>query len=198
MVGLYHYSLQYWVTTCDPELNVETTTENILDLNSKAKKQNSVELLRNKGWEIWSKVVVGRTYRAVWKITSVSVSVIHLSDSSTNLAPIFKGTPKAVAEKWKAVMLNVNAYGYAEHGGNAFAGSFKNWPNSKYQMPGDNPFNNSNTFIRTIVRKSGMKMFELGKLHPGNDKPSQVTQVFGKGVPWKKGQTPPPAPTSNP
>ena len=107
---------------------------------------------------------------------------------------MFQGSDKDVKAKWDLIVKNASQYGYAEQ---ASFSAFVNWPNSKYQMPGDIPFNNSNAFVRDMVSQAGITMFELNGSHPGENSPSPVPNVYG-GPPWRKGQQAPPMPTSTP
>jgi len=79
---------------------------------------------------------------------------------------------------------------YAEQPG--FRGVFKNWPNSKYIVGDD--VNNSNTYIRDIVTKSGMTMKELDGGHPGRLSPIPIPDDYGGQKPFKG--IAPPKPTN--
>src|SRR5262249_3924517 len=79
--------------------------------------------------------------------------------------------------------------------------SLPNWPRSEY-LAGFN-VNNSNTFIRYLVRHSGLKMKEYGWA-PGRQEPVDDTALYnsyGNKKPWPDGVTPPPPatdPSGNP
>ena len=185
--AFYHYSVQYWISCDDIELNTEYDIEKWLKKNV-AKKKASTELLADDGWQVWK---LG--YGWQWGLEKVKVSVIQYSDSGTKFAAIFKGTPVQVKQQWAKVIQQANSYGYAEQPG--FNGVFKNWPNSRYDIGDD--VNNSNTYIRDIVTKSGMTMKELGGSHPGRNSPSPIPDSY-KGQKPFKGPAPPQPPTPAP
>jgi RHS repeat-associated protein len=185
--AFYHYSIQYWLS-CDegPSSPVRISDwEN----SQKGKRVRSVELLRDEGWRIW------KLEKGSWKLVDTSVSVIHFSDSGTRFVSVFDGKPRAVKAKWNQVLQLSKGYAYAEQSG--FNGAFKNWPNSKYGMPFDGPFNNSNTFVRDTVKNAGMSMKEVEWPAPGNDSPVPVPDVYGGKKPFK-GPAPPQPPSPNP
>ena len=194
-VGVYHYSLQYWKTSS------EVILKNIMkekDIKN-AMKLGSIELLRdNSGWHVWAYLKKHLfTKENIWKIIDVSISVIHCSDTSPKFSAIYKGTQQNVKAKWDIIAPNDDdkKYNYAEQGG--FDGNFLKWPNSKYQLPLDIPFNNSNTFVRKMVSDAGLTMHELPGLHPGANRPSQIPNIYSE-KPWREGQEAPPAPTTTP
>ncbi len=182
----YHYSVQYWISCDDIELNTEYDIEKWLKTHV-AKKKAGTELLADEGWKVWR--VNGGTK---WKLEDTKVSLIYYRDSGTKFAAIYKGTPQQVKQQWAKVIQQANGYKYAEQPG--FNGAFKNWPNSKYDVGDD--VNNSNTYIRDIVTKSGMTMKELGGSHPGRNSPQPIPDDYGGQKPFK-GPTPaqPPTPT---
>ncbi len=192
----YHYSLQYWKISPDIALNSEMEVVDVTALG--ASQLGQVELLRNNdGWDVWESKQKWFRDQRVWKEEGVSISVVHFTDSSTKLAAIHKGPCPDVKAIWDTIRQNAAQYEYAEQGGDSFTGVFKKWPNSKYQMPWDEPFNNSNTFVREMVSRAGLAMFELGGSHPGDNAPSPVLDIYGSD-PWGSGQTAPPAPETAP
>ncbi len=196
MGTFYHYSIQYWKTQCDVKLRKEMDVDDLKKIDKNASKLGSIELLRQAGWKVWAISEGGViSKKKGWKIIDTSISVIKYSDSSTNLAAIYTGDVQSVKAKWNSILYKAKTYDYAEQP--SFNGSFMKWPNSKYQMPGDKPFNNSNTFIRYLVSSSGLLMIELGGSHPGANSPLKVPNIYG-GYPWKEGQKAPSAPTTKP
>ena len=190
----FHYSVQFWESSGEVPLREEMT---VTSLNN-ATKINSIELLRNDdGWNVY--VYNGKKWfsdEPNWQIKGVSLSVIFFSDRSTKFAAIYKGEKQDVEKKWRDITKNAKNYGYAEQGGGSFNGRFFKWPDSKYQMPGDKPFNNSNTFIRNIIMSAGCTMMELKGSHPGNASPSKIPNKYSER-PWKNGETPPPVPKTH-
>lgn len=178
----YHYSIQYWISCDDIDLNTEFNIQSWLTTHV-AKKSSSTELLADEGWKVWR--LDGGTR---WRVEDVKISVIHYDDAGTKFAAIYKGTPQQVRQQWAKVLQQARGYKYAEQVG--FNGAFQNWPNSKYEI-GDN-VNNSNTFIRDIVAKSGLKMQELAGSHPGRHSPEPVPDFYHGQLPFKG--PPPPRP----
>lgn len=186
----YHYSLQYYESICNPPKGVEMSVSDFLAQNPKARKKGSFELLSDGGWEVWVLRRRGLSPVQTWGVEKVSVSVIHYSDRSDSFASVFSSpNPLVVAYRWAEAMGYAKGYEYAEQEG--FAGKFNKWPNSKYQFPGDHPFNNSNTFIRYIVSRLGVRMYELKGAHPGRNSPKAVANLYGKHKPWPAGNIPP-------
>lgn len=183
----YHYSIEYWLSCDDIELLKEYEASEWTKKPG-VRRIHSVELLRdNTGWRVWQQE------EQQWKIKAVSVSVIQFDENSgNNLAAIFKGRPSEVRQNWRRVVDLAKAYRFAEQSG--FNGNFQNWPNSKYQMPGDDPFNNSNTFVRDVVQRAGFVMKELKGSHPGLNTPVAVPDVYGGTRPFKGPPPQPPTP----
>jgi hypothetical protein len=150
-----------------------------------AKKRESTELLADDGWKVW-RLKNGTK----WKLENTKISVIHYGDNGIKFAAIYKGTPQQVKQQWAKVIQQAQGYRYAEQPG--LTGVFRNWPNSRYDTADD--ANNSNTYIRDIVTKSGMTMKELGGSHPGRNSPRPVPDDYSGQKPFK-GPTPPQPPT---
>jgi hypothetical protein len=112
---------------------------------------------------------------------------------ATKTMPIYEAKPEEVKSKWNDVVGKARSYEWAEQDGfdaNEAAPQFKNWPRSNYKWNGTN----SNTFIRTIIRRSGLPWQEMSaRRHPGHDTPQQNYLAgptgFAFGVPeqtpWK-------------
>ena len=196
-IGLfYHYSIQYWKSTEDVALQSEMGADEL----SGATKLSGTELIRKGGWKVWEyeyEYEEGLLLSGTWHEAKCSVSVIYMYDSSNKLAAVYKGSKDEADVKWKTLINNASNYTFAEQGGDGFSGNFQNWPNSRYQMPWDKPFNNSNTFVRTMTVTSGLSMFELSGSHPGNVKPVQLPNKYSD-KPWREGQSSPPRPIHKP
>ena len=179
----YHYSVQLWCYDGMLNNSSQMTVEELKSNVPHAKKVESIELLRDEGWSVWEKDLK-RT-----EVTTVSISVIYFEDTSTKLAVLKEGEESIITAKWQKLTQLARQYKFAEQGGSTFQGNFINWPNSKYQLPWDEPFNNSNTFIRDIINNAGLKMVELPGKHPGDTKPSNITSQYAS-VPWRTGDKP--------
>jgi hypothetical protein len=96
---------------------------------------------------------------------------------------LVSGTEDEINKKWSEIWGFAKRYPFAEQPG--FDGNFKNWPNSLYELP---PGNNSNTFIRYLVRKSGLKMVEMPGDHPGAKMPRDpvLGDIDPAVKPWKE------------
>ncbi|WP_297375222.1 hypothetical protein, partial [Acidiferrobacter sp.] len=109
----------------------------------------------------------------------VFVSFIVFADQPHKFENLFSGTPAQVAAKWRYVVVNANAYKYAEHGSPPdWGASFEFWPNSLYQLPPGG--NNSNTFAEATVKASGIPWRGLPGSHPGNNAPRPVHTRINK------------------
>lgn len=192
LFGIYHYSIQLW--QYDNEIG-EDDEMSLGDLNFKggsALKQASIELLRNNNnWKVW------KYQNTDWKVRGVSISVIHFSDRSDKLAIIKEGDKREVLAVWQSIERLASSYGFAEQGGDEFTGDFKCWPDSKYQLPKETPFNNSNTFIRYLISQAGLAMKELNGFHPGEQQPEAVANIYSER-PWQDSQKPPAKPNYTP
>ena len=135
--------------------------------------------------------------QGAWEVEEVSISVIHFSDSSTNLRVLQQGSEAEVQPAWERVNSVAADYGFAEQGGGRFSGDFTHWANSKYQMPGSSPFNNSNTFVRFVIAQAELTMTELGGSHSGADRPAAMANIYSE-QPWAEGGDVPAEPTTFP
>lgn len=186
---LDHYSIQYWLACPGEAPKYEEKISDWQWFRKGAKKVRSVQLLRdNTGWRIW------QLDKGKWKLVDTSVSVIHFSDSGDKFVSVFDGQPLAVRSKWRQIANLSKSYPYAEQ--SSFSGSVMNWPNSKYGMPWDKPFNNSNTFVRDTVKNAGLNIIDLSGSHPGNDSPVPVPDLYGGKKPFN--WPVPPMPPSSP
>jgi len=120
---------------------------------------------------------------------SVGVSVIRYEQGANWYYPVYHAlTTEEVKEKWKEVVALAKKYPYAEQPDPGAedeptfdSGKFKNWPNSLYpdiihdQLGSGFTANNSNTFIRWLVKEAGLQMPPGdGKWNPGADTPAPV------------------------
>jgi hypothetical protein len=176
---VYHYSIQYWLS-CGSEAPVsEAQIAWWTNAHLGSKKVGSVELLRDTGWRVWAK----KPGDGFWTLLDTSVSVIHFGDSGDHFISVLASSPGNVRAKWNLIEQLARNYAYAEQQG--FKGTFRHWPNSKYGTPTDVPFINSNTFVRDTVRKAGLTMAEMNRLHPGNDSLTPVPDIYGGQVPFQ-------------
>src|SRR5690349_19524645 len=110
---------------------------------------------------------------------------MHVYDSRApyiieNFISVFEGNATEVKAKWVEILKAALAYNYTERADpktGKFDGTFKQWPNSKYGLPTDPPFNNSNTFVKELLRNVQIPMKELDGRYPGLDSPKQVPDV---------------------
>jgi len=141
--AFYHYSVQYWQCYENVPLRSEISVTDLSSKHSSVIKIKSIELLRNADWEVWVYEKISMfSLEKIWKSDGVSISVVHFSDSSEDLLVLRQGLESEVKPIWDNLESSAANYTYAEQGGENFSGVFTHWPNSKYQMPGNLPFNN--------------------------------------------------------
>ena len=174
-----HYSIQYWLTCGNAAPEGEMEKRLWLFENPFSRKVRSVELQRDAGWRVWARLPGD----GFWTRVSVAISVIQFRDRGARFVSIFTGPPATVRARWRVIERLAGNYEYAEQ--EAFNGQFRHWPNSKYGTPFDGPFNNSNTFVRDIVRRAGLQMRELGGSYPGNNSPEDVPDIYGGQLPFR-------------
>lgn len=183
----YHYAIEYWKGCCPPkgrEFNISAYKRMVI--YSGAGKHGfvdlgKVELLNTSGYRAYKKSEIYDEFgneSTFWIYGDVPISVINYgfknNPTSTSAANVFEGDPDVVREKWNSIIDNSKSYRYAEQDG--FSGRFNNFPYSVYPPMGLGT--NSNTFVREMLRLVGIKMVELGGLHPGPDRPKHNEPHF--------------------
>jgi hypothetical protein len=175
-----HYSIQYWIS-CGQEAPLNDIRISTWTRRHPSRRIGSAELLADGGWVV--DILSGPT--SVRRVRT-TVSVIHIGpndwDTGVRFASVFTGTPAAVRARWNTILRLARSYAFAEQGGSAFNGPFNRWPDSKYGLPWDLPFNNSNTFVRNTVSRAGLTMRELSGEgiggYPGNNAPVPVPRIY--------------------
>jgi RHS repeat-associated protein len=194
--AFHHYSVQYWTTDCNPDVG---TLVQVATMTGTTKAE-SVELLRDGGWQAyrWRSGLIQFIHSGDWVLADVAVSTIHYSDSGIRLIPIYADTKaEEVKKRWGFILSHAREYEYAEQAlppGITTRVEWRHWAQSEYRI-GDR-FNNSNTFVREVVRRSQLPMYELPGSHPGLVTARRVPPPYKYGTTPFKG-TPPPAPTSD-
>ncbi len=97
----------------------------------------------------------------VWDL----VSEIRNSSTPKDFAVIysdFQNPSRDASAKWNLIVAAATTYPYGEQESNY--GTLLNWPNSKYELFG----NNSNTFPREMAKVIGRNADVVGGWHPGN------------------------------
>jgi hypothetical protein len=195
---VYHYSLEYW--ECGGEFDPLHQTDGFtpdeivakceaLDPIAKPKKLGEVELLARGNWSVWAGVNdVSGTGRSWIEQGLLIAEIVYWQTAATKLMPIYAGSEREMSEIWATVIETAENYEWAEQLGFADENNFTRWPGSMYQ-----PLQtNSNTFIRYLVNQSKMSWVEMDGSHPGNDVPSQNTEldllrdvtVYAEHTPW--------------
>ena len=106
-----------------------------------------------------NQVFIPATISFIVSGSAASHRIVIYSDATTGNA----------AGAWEAVSDAAKRYDFAEH--NPKERSLQNWPNSMYQLFG----NNSNTFIRVMARTIGRNADDIGGgVLPGNESPQLV------------------------
>jgi hypothetical protein len=198
--GFLHYSLEYWKknSRCteeevrdlptDIELEIKRPSTLVqhasfgtwparysIDVEYRGHTYaEGLELLGQSGWSaevITKKSAILGPYN--W---SVRISVIREASDAARLLILKKDYDGKVIEAiWKRIKDLSRDYEYAEQ--DNFTEP-KHWPNSLYQVPildtgGENDarVNNSNTYVREIVKRAGLGMKEMSGEHPGRMAP---------------------------
>ena len=200
----FHFSIQYWKTCYKPELRKSKKPKQIKKEDKNAVKLASVELLNDSGWKVWKlervnslkKFIYNLDTEKVWTVDEVGISYIHFDDNGTTLAAIFQpDSPQEVKQKWEEIAHLAKNYGFAESKENLEKRNFMNWPDSKYELtPFNNNGNNSNTFVKTILRRANLSVVDFWGAQPGRDFPQLIPRIYS--MPWKKGEKRPEKPTS--
>jgi RHS repeat-associated protein len=194
----YHYSLEYWETDKHGPAKPSSTGAWLASIGDAfAIRAHAVELLAYTGLKTW---VWGKDKQ--WWIDGVKVSYIHFDDKADRLVCIYEGAD--AKQKWQGLHDKAAAYQYAEANGfwTSVPLKLQHWPNSLYEIPdiqGGGQANNSNVFVRWLVKQSGLKWIELPGLHPPSaDTPLAIDPTRWPVPPWKPGDKVPPKPTTKP
>jgi hypothetical protein len=101
----------------------------------------------------------------------IAISFIESGSEATHRIVIYSdATSGNAAGAWKTVSDAAKSYQYAEQSDVERSGPLQHWPNSMYQLFG----NNSNTFIRIMARAIGRDADDIGGILPGNEYPQAV------------------------
>ncbi len=188
--GLFgHYSIEYWwtpiVNMSEPRLFEELSTQTFSTMHSSCVKKESIEILNGKDRSLadpnlkyhvwwWGKSKNGPLR---WRKIAAHVATINYSDSATTMAVLVHGPDKQIKMKWEQLLSLAKNYRYAEQSG--FNGSFRHWPRSEYRVvDGDGTFDNvviqdfndSNTFIRYLMRMGQVGQIPTFELRGGKTK----------------------------
>lgn len=197
-----HYGVTYW-TSDFPVTNLREYTAAEMHA-TKAVWINGTEVTpRPYEWNVWNWVPSGPLQDGYWSISEGrKVSIVYFKAySNERYMPIYVDTaPSKVLEKWNTILSTATTYPYGEQfsgNSNAPVSAFANWSNSSYSMW----HNNSNTFARYVVRKSGLTMHEMSGSFPGNEWPvdrDPMFDYFYGQTPWLSTATAKPMPDFNP
>lgn len=176
---VFHYSLEYWQCGLDfTPLNYEPgfTPEDLASKCSDPKKLGEVELLAIHKWSVWAGYTQRGERKWVQPLAELWISEIVYQDTrATKIMPIYTGTAADVQARWTTIIGIAQSYQWGEQSGVSSGNAFTNWPRSMYKSLQTN----SNTFVRYLVRMSGLTMTEmtpgLYEGHPGAYPPSQNT-----------------------
>ena len=102
----------------------------------------------------------------------VTISFIEPRSPATHRIVIYSdATSGNAAGAWKTISGAAQSYSYAEQPAVEKSGPLQHWPNSVYQLFG----NNSNTFIRFLAHAIGRNADDIGGgVLPGNESPQTV------------------------
>lgn len=194
-----HYSLEFWDCKCSVKMNKEYTSKSKWTKACGGVRTDQVELLADTGWTVWASKKNWYSKGRHWGTVNVWISIVkRTSTADDDFMAIHDGP--GVTTKWNKLIANALKYKWAEQDG-VTESTISKWPRSKYKSFQTN----SNTFVRNMVSKVGLKMKELSGNHPGNKTPSQNSEsdiygndyyFFSSEKPWKK--TPRSKPARNP
>ena len=173
-----HLSVEYWESDCNVGKGKEYNTKSFLN------KYKSFNLRLTAGVELvpdgrsWKSTVRGgRNSTGPWRSVNVDVSIIQFESTGIKFMVFYEPESlssiqtdkqkREVKRMWDRIAQLANSYPYAEKSGFNAA---QRWPQSLYELP---PGNNSNTFGRWLVRKSGNAVPNLSGVFPGADMPRQ-------------------------
>ncbi|MEW6157380.1 MAG: RHS repeat-associated core domain-containing protein, partial [Verrucomicrobiota bacterium] len=166
-----HYAIEWWMT-CDPAPEKE---QKVKKWQKKGRKVGSVELIGDPEWKVRR---VGGAIDDVW----VSLIKFHTAKGE-KFVSVYTGSPQQVKSKFREIAQLATRYEFGEIEPEVLG--FKHWPNSKYGFPPPHgPFNNSNTFVREILKRVSVTMKELQGNYVGNKSPVEVPDVYN-GNPYK-------------
>ncbi len=179
-----HYSLQYWKAPDHKNIR-RHQIYSVDEFNKRPNcaKLESVELLNNV--DNASKIVYSlRSWfygprkgdeGDIWQSVNAGVAIINYSDSGSRFAPVFFAlTENEVKKKWDEIIGRARGYRFAEQQERVHG--FPMWPRSEYGTGivedgmgfSTHPnFNNSNTFVRLLMKFSKIDPFELPGRHQG-------------------------------
>jgi len=152
----------------------------------------------NMRWHAWHYSLIRDPHsrqedsRAVWGWRDEAVMISYIDKKDTSPSTSFSVIEQAVGPDastwltagWSILEYLTDSYQYAE------AQDFSmpvRWPNSRYTWLG----NNSNTFVRWLMRMYGESLPDLWGHYPGNDSPQPVNPREWGPVFHGTGPTPP-------
>ena len=194
----YHYALER-IQGCCSQVGVEKNYSEVINGHN-TKSVAKVELLNVQGFTAmkygqYKKPGKPTTFVTKWKRVALSpngISFIHWNVYDSPSRKIINllddsGDSSGVDLKWSRINSLARSYQYAEQGTYNRrirpdeVGSFPNFPTSLYSAFG----NNSNTFIRNLVERSGLELKEISGAHPGKKSPDPNDRDWSK---WKNPQ----------
>ncbi len=195
-IGVRHLSLQLWQVGGNglPHIGIELSDREMV--KSKAHHLSTIELQVDTGWQGWTwSVDKAAGGNRTWQCKNLWVSYLSLGLQKASLdgackaavhLVVFVGAKAAAEEQWNALVKLGQEYAFLEQPGYAadeLGQSFRNWPRSYYvtEPLAMAAANNSNTFIRYLLAKTGLPRQEPSGIYPGAIMPT--TEVID-GPTW--------------
>ena len=180
---LQHYSVELWESICPIPKDKEYKYASFIDKWEFASvdRTDGVELLVDR--KRWRAEVRGaRSSR--WRSVTFNMSYISFSNrpegEKFKLAyqPAFKNGSNAneVRKKWREIVNAAKSYPYAENDGFSTP---RNFPDSRYFLP---PGNNSNTFVRWLLKEVSIDLPNLSGVFPGAHMPKDVPDQYYRNL----------------
>lgn len=193
--SLRHLALRYY-KGCPPDDHDKFYSLKDIMKNG-ATPQGAIELIPERfGWYTWVKGNYPGPSGATphgsfpgpmvpgWRALPVWISVVRNGSHATREKVLyFDSDDKNVKNKWRALLSQAGSYGYATSDP-----PVNPTANDVYELFG----NNSNTFIKTIVRGAGLPASKLNGPYPGRESPVNVSNIYS--TPWQLGAPQSPMP----
>ena len=179
---LQHYSVELWESICPIPKDKEYKYASFIDKWEFASvdRTDGVELLVDE--RLWRAEVRGARANR-WRSVTFKMSYISFNDfdgKKFKLAyqPAFKNGSNAneVRKKWREIANAAKSYPYAENDGFSTP---RNFPDSRYFLP---PGNNSNTFVRWLLKEVGIDLPNLSGVFPGAHMPKDVPDQYYRNL----------------
>ncbi|TXI90111.1 MAG: hypothetical protein E6Q40_01355, partial [Cupriavidus sp.] len=177
----FHFSVEYWKSKCHFKEG-EKFDRHKFQQEAMARGERPMpsqiaafELSNDRDW-IADTYQPGALYNPPSRTTDIWISVVSDSGSGNELIVVYDPENDIrVKAKWGVIDAAARSYAYAEYlGTGATLTTLRNWPNSIYQVLG----NNSTTFAHSMIRAGGLSWPSSTGWSAGNNTPVPVIVPF--------------------